>query len=294
MTGEEKQKLDGATSMPEFKSETEPPACVDKIAVKLPPFWFEKPDIWFGQIEAQFRQAGITQELTKFDYLLSQLERNVVENIWDLVTMDEARKYSLAKKRLIAIYKEGEGRQMRRLRELELGEMKPSQLWRKMKSMAEADVADRFMQTLWLDKLPSTMRDMVTIVDDDIDKMCTLADKLWEQKSVELIETNKCFKPKHDSVSAVTSHRAPSTLTLQDLLTRIEEMEQKFSRGRPHDRRDARSKSRDRSKSRPKYNKTGRFCYYHFRFGNKCRPEKCEAPCAWKEYKEENSSGQRR
>jgi len=42
---------------------------VDKVSVKLPPFWAENPETWFVQVEAQFEIANITAEQTKFNYL---------------------------------------------------------------------------------------------------------------------------------------------------------------------------------------------------------------------------------
>ncbi|GFX52393.1 hypothetical protein TNCV_4324111 [Trichonephila clavipes] len=35
-------------------------------------------------------------------------------------------------------------------------------------------------------------------------------------------------------------------------------------------------RSRSRSKSRRRYNPQGKYCYYHFRFGKKCLPRKCD------------------
>jgi hypothetical protein len=44
------------------------------VAVLLPPFWAERPTVWFAQAEAQFTLAGINSEQTKFCYVISQLD----------------------------------------------------------------------------------------------------------------------------------------------------------------------------------------------------------------------------
>lgn len=120
---------------------------IDKVSVKLPPFWTEKPDIWFCQAEAQFTIAGIVMEATKFNYLLAQLEPKFVENIWDLVTSNDNNKYSLAKERLLNIFRESEECQIKKLLSgLELGDMKPTQLLRKMRSYAGTNVSEKILK----------------------------------------------------------------------------------------------------------------------------------------------------
>src|SRR5215510_12239114 len=47
---------------------------IHRPAVRLPPFWPDKPGLWFAQVEAQFHLAAVTSETTKFNYVISQLE----------------------------------------------------------------------------------------------------------------------------------------------------------------------------------------------------------------------------
>jgi hypothetical protein len=46
-----------------------------KVAVRLPPFWPERPDVRFSQADAQFFLAGITNKTAKFHYVVSQLDQ---------------------------------------------------------------------------------------------------------------------------------------------------------------------------------------------------------------------------
>ena len=59
-------------------------ADVNTVAVKLPTFWPQKPRSWFIPVKAQFRQAGITQEITKFDHVLAILDPETCDRISDV------------------------------------------------------------------------------------------------------------------------------------------------------------------------------------------------------------------
>jgi len=39
-------------------------SAVYRVAVRLPPFWPDRPAVWFAQAEAQFELAGITRHTT--------------------------------------------------------------------------------------------------------------------------------------------------------------------------------------------------------------------------------------
>lgn len=51
------------------------------VALKLPPFYKSNPAMWFRQVEAQFtiRNPAITEDNTKFAYLLSALPADIAE-----------------------------------------------------------------------------------------------------------------------------------------------------------------------------------------------------------------------
>jgi hypothetical protein len=50
------------------------------VAVRLPPFWAERPAVWFAQAKAQFFLAGVSSETTKFFHVISQLDQRTRPN----------------------------------------------------------------------------------------------------------------------------------------------------------------------------------------------------------------------
>ncbi|XP_035230005.1 uncharacterized protein LOC118201964 [Stegodyphus dumicola] len=135
------------------------------VSVKIPPFWIDRPEIWFYTVEAKFKIAGITSQETKFNYLVAQLDPKFVKNIWDIIKDETATKYSAAKERLTNLFKESENKRIKRLLAgLELGDMKPSQMLRKMRTLGDNnDVSEKVLRTLWMEKLSDTVKNILKV-----------------------------------------------------------------------------------------------------------------------------------
>lgn len=82
------------------------------VSIKIPPFWIDRPEIWFFQIEARFKINGIVSEETKFNYLVSELEPKYAANIWDIVTKDSYAKYT--ESRHLDFFKESESTRIKK------------------------------------------------------------------------------------------------------------------------------------------------------------------------------------
>jgi len=46
-------------------------SAVYRVSVRLPPFWPDRPAVWFAQAESQFELAAITRQCTNFNYVVS-------------------------------------------------------------------------------------------------------------------------------------------------------------------------------------------------------------------------------
>ncbi|GBN60004.1 hypothetical protein AVEN_219810-1 [Araneus ventricosus] len=149
-----------------------------KVSVKIPPFWIDKPEIWFYQVEDQFKISGITAEETKFNYLISQLDPKFVENVWDIIRSDMQTKYTDSKTRLLNLFKENEKSRIQRLiTGIDLDDLKPNQL-QKLRSVATSDVSENLIKTLWLGKLPDSIKNILIVSKEDTDSLAIMADKI--------------------------------------------------------------------------------------------------------------------
>ncbi|XP_070155797.1 uncharacterized protein [Polyergus mexicanus] len=122
---------------------------INKLAIKIPPFWNEEPELWFAQLEGQFVLSGITQDTTKYSYVLSQLDSRQIKEVKDIITQPpDANKYEAIKRALIQRLSVSQEQRTRQLLELEeIGDRKPSQFLRHLRTLAANNVPDSLLRT---------------------------------------------------------------------------------------------------------------------------------------------------
>ncbi|KAG0418059.1 hypothetical protein HPB47_005154 [Ixodes persulcatus] len=111
---------------------------VCRVAVKLPPFWVDSPEVWFAQVEAQFSLARITQDGTRYDYVVARLDSRYANEIRDILDNPPAANlYQHLKTELTRRLSLSEEQKVRQLTQsTELAERKQSQLLRHMRALA--------------------------------------------------------------------------------------------------------------------------------------------------------------
>lgn len=260
-------------------------AFIQRIGLKIPPFWEESPDIWFAQIEAQFANAQVTTDQSKFNAVVGAIESKILTQVSDAVLNPPANdKYKNLKDKIVGAFSESEHKKMTKLLEnIALGDQKPSMLLNEMKRLSSTEMTDDLLKTLWLKRLSTQARVMLSTNSAALPELALIADKIVEIGNL-------------NSVNAISmpnsSTDALQTCILQ--LTRAVESLQRsngnktscsFSRSRSKSR--SRSQNRSENPSSTPSTKTSKSkkqydtCWYHYTFGS--RADKCdgtkEVPC---------------
>ncbi len=155
---------------------------VNRIQVRVPPFWKQNPQLWFKQLEAQFANSNIVNDLTKFNTIVGVVESDILSTVSDLVLNPPPHHmYRAIKLRLIKEFTESDNKKLSSLlNELTLGDMKPSGLLRKMRELSCGKVGDDLLKTLWLQRLPSTIHTVLSTRPDALDQLSALADVMHD------------------------------------------------------------------------------------------------------------------
>jgi hypothetical protein len=132
---------------------------VSQVAVRLSPFWVERPAVWFAQAEAQFSLAGISSEKTKFFHVISQLDHQYAAEVEDIISSPpEWDPYTALKTELVGRLSPSREQCISQLLTLEeMGDRKPSQFLRHLRGLAP-DVPEDFIYTIWSSRLPPNIQ----------------------------------------------------------------------------------------------------------------------------------------
>lgn len=251
---------------------------VNRIQVRVPPFWKVNPQLWFKQLEAQFTNSGIVNDLTKYNTIIGVVESDILSSVSDIVLNPPAiNLYETLKARLIHQFTESDNKKLKcLLNELTLGDLKPSDLLRKMRELSCGKISEELLQTLWLQRLPTPIQTVLATSNDNLNQLMVMADTMFDI-----------------SEASIQSISSPSETQLSDLVNVVYKLEDKISslqKDLHASRARYRSASRNRSpKTSPGFSTTDdKYCFYHKKFGKKAI--KCTNPCDFKKSENSNAS----
>lgn len=262
---------------------------IDRVAIKPPPFWKSSPKLWFSHLEAQFVTGSIVSDETKYYYVVAALDEHMLKLVSDIVEKPpKQNKYQIIRDSLIQILSESEAQRLQKLlKGMELGDQKPSQLLRQMRSSNDFALLDPVLKNLWLQRLPQQAQIVLAASTGSLDDLALLADKILET-----------FNPPTLFGISNQNQEVSSSSNFTTLEAKLDEFFKHISLVDRSNSNSARNRSssrtfvpRNRSGSpRPSQGsdtsgntKDYKYCWYHFRFG--ADATKCVSPCQFKSSK---------
>ena len=254
---------------------------------KIPKFFREDPISFFVIIEASFRQARINLESTKADYLIANLDHDLIPHIKHILELEPkpADIYSQIKDRLIKSFSVSAETRLRKLLRGEvISEGKPSLLLTTLRALNDGSCTDAVIKSVFLEQMPSQVRAILALSNvEDLQELANLADKISEASqplNYQVASTSTHVNtPSQNSAIPVTNEHFSSLVNI--LTKQFERLSNEIrdlkTVSRPRGRSNSQNfRRRDRSRSRSSQSR----CFYHQRFGKNA--QKCTQPCSWK------------
>lgn len=169
---------------------------VAAVALKLPTFWTKNPDVWFLQVEAQFGLRKITDDDTKYHYVVAALDQNTAASILHVLNNPPTtEKYQDLKDKLTVKCSLTEAERAARLCSMPgIGDGTATQLMDSMLALYPAGKSPDFIfRHLFVSQLPSEVRAQLTedvsATADDFRKLAKKADGILAAQGFELTST---------------------------------------------------------------------------------------------------------
>ena len=262
---------DTATASPSLATAGPGPA-IAAVNLKLPPFWSSDPEVWFQQVEAQFRTRHVTAQRTKFDHVVASLSPEFATEVRDLIIRPPVdAPYDSLREQLIKRTTASEQRKLQQLFSAEeLGDRKPSQLLRRLQQLMgeRASATDNtFLRELFLKRLPGNVRMILasTASSSSLDELADLADKIMDV----VVPSVSALQPPPPQLSTEVDQLRTEVTRLKGLVKSLTIHQRSHSRP---------PTPRHRSPSPgPQSPVAGSTCWYHSKYGTAAR--KCKPPC---------------
>ncbi|KAL0831531.1 hypothetical protein ABMA28_002325 [Loxostege sticticalis] len=224
-----------------------------------------------------------------YELVLGQLERQDVDEVYDiLLRPPEENKYTKNVQRVIA--------------GMELGDLKPSQLLRRMQNLAGDHLSAVTLRGMWLNQLPAHISSIIAISEkSSLSEVALMADKMMDHHSQREISAINLRQqppsPSQPDVLAVDYQHLPSSKYPRTLEDKIDKLTEAITQLVTYSNNNQRGRSPNRNWNRRRYHQASRsnsrnhprnrsltpinspYCYFHRKFGHNAR--KCAGDCTF-------------
>jgi hypothetical protein len=165
----------------------------------------------------------------------------------------------------------------------ELGDRKPTQFLRHLRSLAGPTVPDDFLRPVWSGRLPNNIQTIVASQPKlSLDDVAELADRIQELAPTARSIASTSFEPSRDAASGLIQRVEELTQQVEALL-KVDNPRRQAREPTRRYRSESRGASRSKSRQRSSFHTVPEgltICWYHYRFGSNA--ERCVMPCTFK------------
>ncbi|XP_039969969.1 uncharacterized protein LOC120781815 [Bactrocera tryoni] len=218
-------------------------------------------EVYFYSLDFWFEASGVTTDSAKFNIVAASIPQVKLMELRSIIdAAPTSAQYQFIRTKLIENFTESQQRRLQRvLRDMPLGDCRPSDLFNEMERAAGSALSESILHDLWVNRLPPYAAVIATNV--------PIVDKLKIADSI--VEMMQMCEVRIHEVSA-SNHT-----TDIDLRTEIAELKQRFNRVTSSEK--TRARSRSKTPVRPHNINSGEMCWSHAKFGPNAK--KCRQPC---------------
>ncbi|XP_017474118.1 PREDICTED: uncharacterized protein LOC108364785 [Rhagoletis zephyria] len=235
--------------------------------IPMPAMSGDNIDAYFYSLDFWFEATGIIADTAKFNIVLASVPPAKLMELRAIIDAAPAmQKYQYIRTKLSENFAESQQRRLQRvLRDMPLGDRRPSDLFNEMKRAAGTTLSDSILHDLWLSRLPPYAQAAIIATNvPTVDKL-KIADSICESFQLREGQVHEVSNPPHTSEA--------------DLRAEVAALRQRFdevANGRKVRRPRSRTPARNRDASS---GGASDLCWYHSKFGRNAR--KCRQPCKY-------------
>lgn len=256
---------------------------ISSINVKLPAFWQSDPPLWFMQIESIFRKNRISKQSTMFDYVVAELQPETMHEVRDIISNpDKLTPYDTLKRELLNRVSLSEHKRLQQLlNDVQLGDRRPSQLLRHMRSLLGDKPTDEcLLKQLFIQRLPSPVQVALSLVPGQcLDNLAASADKVMEVMPSGGRDGFLRVSSTSEESSSLMSLLREQQQQMQQMQYQLNQLTMQSHRSRERPTTHPRPRSRSFRRSPSPTRKPNNICFYHRKFGSEAF--RCTSPCAF-------------
>ncbi|CAB3377290.1 Hypothetical predicted protein [Cloeon dipterum] len=218
---------------------------IHSATLRLPDFWHANPKAWFRIADGHFHTRNIRNDTAKYYHVIRSLDIKAVQDMDDILDDDALKNnYDAFKDKVIGRFAATTEEKLRELISAQdLGDRTPSQFLRHLQSLAEKNVNEKLLGTVWSDRLPVQVQTVIAshLKTLPLEKVADLADDVYK-----LVRGNPNFGVHAASAQSTASAAATAAPTdkLDLVLRRLEQMETRLANIEDRGRDRSREKSR--------------------------------------------------